>query len=151
MSFPDLSRGSDGKSVCLQCRNTGFDPWDGKIPWRRKWQLTPAFLPGESHGQRSLVGYTPWGRKESDMTERLHFLSLSLFTSRTSVLSNTCLSTILYMTCIHYRIISHTSNALNSGTMLVKVVTWQSTSKVDLHSYFSAYHNLLSKKPSLCH
>ena len=40
---------------------------------RRKWQPTPVFLPGESHGQRSLVGYSPWGRKESDPTERLHF------------------------------------------------------------------------------
>ena len=41
--------------------------------WRKKWQPTPVFLPGESHGRRSLVGYSPWGRKESDMTERLHF------------------------------------------------------------------------------
>ena len=41
--------------------------------WRRKWQHTPVFLPGKSHGQRSLVGYSPWGRKESDTTERLHF------------------------------------------------------------------------------
>ena len=47
--------------------------WVGKIPWRRKWQPTPVFLPGESHGWRSLVGYSPWSRKESDMTERLHF------------------------------------------------------------------------------
>ena len=46
--------------------------------WRRKWQPTPAFLPGESHGRRSLVGCSPWGREESDTTERLHFhLSLS--------------------------------------------------------------------------
>ena len=37
-----------------------FDPWVGKIPWRRKWQPTPAFLPGESQGWRSLVGYSPW-------------------------------------------------------------------------------------------
>ena len=43
------------------------------IHWRRKWQPTPVFLPGESHGQRSLVGYSPWGRWESDRTERLHF------------------------------------------------------------------------------
>ena len=43
--------------------------------WRRKWQPTPVCLPGESHGQRSLVGYSPWGLKESDMTEQLHFLS----------------------------------------------------------------------------
>ena len=47
----------------------GFDPWVGKIPWRRAWQPTPVFLPGESHGQRSLAGYSPQGRKESDTTE----------------------------------------------------------------------------------
>jgi len=41
----------------------------GKIPWRREWQSTPVFLPGKSHGQRSLVVYSPWGHKESDMTE----------------------------------------------------------------------------------
>ena len=57
-----------------QCRRHGFDPWVGKIPWRRKWQPTPIFLPGKSHGQRSLVGYTLQGSKESDTTERLHFL-----------------------------------------------------------------------------
>ena len=50
-----------------------FEPWVRKIPWRRAWQPTPVFLPGEFHEQRSLVGYSPWGRKESDMTERLHF------------------------------------------------------------------------------
>ena len=44
--------------------------------WRRKWQPTPVFLPGKSHGLRILVGYSPWGRKELDMTERLHFTSL---------------------------------------------------------------------------
>ena len=55
----------------------GFDPWVGKIPWRRAWQPIPAFLPGEFHGLRSLVGYGPWGRKESDTTEGLT-LSLSL-------------------------------------------------------------------------
>ena len=43
----------------------------GKIPWRREWLPTPVFLPEESHGQRSLVGCSPWGCKESDMTERL--------------------------------------------------------------------------------
>ena len=46
----------------------GFDPSVGKISWRRKWQSTPVFLPGKSHGQRSLVGYSPLGNKESDMT-----------------------------------------------------------------------------------
>ena len=45
----------------------GFDPWVGTIPWRRKWQPAPVFLPRESHGQRSLVGYSPGGHRESDM------------------------------------------------------------------------------------
>ena len=45
-------------------QETGFDPWVGTIPWRRAWQPTPVFLPGESHGQRSLVDYSPWGHKE---------------------------------------------------------------------------------------
>ena len=63
------------ESVCLQCGRPEFNPWVGKISWRRKWQPTPVFLPGKCHGQRSLVGYSPWGRKESDTTERLHFFS----------------------------------------------------------------------------
>ena len=49
-----------------------FDPWFRKIPWRRKWQITPVFLPGESHGQRSLAGYSSWGHKELDTTEPSH-------------------------------------------------------------------------------
>ena len=50
-----------GKESTCQCRRHGFDPWVGKIPW----QPTPVFLPGESHGQRILAGYSPWGHKES--------------------------------------------------------------------------------------
>ena len=52
-------------------RRLGFDPWVRKMSWRRKWQPTPVLLPGKFHGRRSLVGYSPWGRKESDTTERL--------------------------------------------------------------------------------
>ena len=54
------------QTICLQCRRyrrRGFDPWVGKIPWRRKWLPTAVFLPGEFHGQRSLEGYHPWGCK----------------------------------------------------------------------------------------
>ena len=47
----------------------GFDPWVGKIPWRRAWKLTPVFLPGESHREQGLMGYSPQGCKELDMTE----------------------------------------------------------------------------------
>ena len=60
-----------GKESTCQCRRLRFDPWMEKIQQRRKWQSTPVFLTGKSHGQRSLVGYSPWGHKESDMTSRL--------------------------------------------------------------------------------
>ena len=50
-------------------RKTWFNPWVRKISWRRKWRPTPVFLPEKSHGQRSLVGYSPWGHKELDRTE----------------------------------------------------------------------------------
>ena len=53
----------------MQCRRPEFDPRVGKIPWRKEWLPTPILLTGEFHGQRSLVGYSPWSHKESDMTE----------------------------------------------------------------------------------
>ena len=53
-------------------RDGEFDPWVGKISWTRKWQPTPVFLPGKFHVQRSLAGYSPWGHKESDMSEHTH-------------------------------------------------------------------------------
>ena len=70
-----------GKESACQCRRQaqhGFSPWVGKIPWSRKRQPTRVSLPGKSHGQKSLVGYSPWGHKELDMTEQLstaHILS----------------------------------------------------------------------------
>ena len=70
----ELSRWLSGKEStfqCKSCKRCRFDPWVGKISWGRAWQPIPGFLPGESHGQRSLVGYSPWGCKESDMTESL--------------------------------------------------------------------------------
>ena len=69
--FPDDASGKEPACQCRRHERHGFDPWVGKMPWRRKWQPIPVFLPGESHGQRSLAGYTPWGHKESDMTKRL--------------------------------------------------------------------------------
>ena len=59
-------------------RDTGLIPGLGKIPWRRQWQSTPVFLPGESHGQRSLVGNSPWGHKELDTAEQLALSHTSL-------------------------------------------------------------------------
>ena len=63
---------SQGPPAIRRHRKHRFDPWVGKIPWRRKWQPTPVFLPGESHGQGKLVGYSSWGSKELDMTEHTH-------------------------------------------------------------------------------
>ena len=63
--------GSDGKESTCQCRRcrVASIPGAGKIPWRRKWHPTAVFLPGESHGQRSLAGYNSWGLEESDTSE----------------------------------------------------------------------------------
>ena len=67
-----LPRWYSGKESACQCKRHKrcvFDPWVSKIPWRRKWQPTPVFFPGKFHGQRSLMGYNPWGCKELDMTD----------------------------------------------------------------------------------
>ena len=66
-----MSEDFTGGSVVKNPPANAGDPWVRKLPWRRKKQPTPVFLPGESHGQRSLVGYSPWGCKESDTTEWL--------------------------------------------------------------------------------
>ena len=59
------------ESACQyrRCRRCGFNPWIGKMPWRREWQPTPVFLPGKCHGQRSLAGYSPCSHRESDKAE----------------------------------------------------------------------------------
>ena len=65
-----LPRWLSGKKSACQCRSLrrrGFDPWVGKMPWGRKWQLTPVFLSGKPHGPRGLAGYSPWGH---DTTEQ---------------------------------------------------------------------------------
>ena len=71
MGFPGVTSGKEPTYQCNRHKRYRFNPWVRKIPWRRKWQPTPVFLPRESHGQRSLVGYSPWGHKESDKTEQL--------------------------------------------------------------------------------
>ena len=58
-----LPRWHSGKESAYQCRRLGFDSWVGKIPWSRKWQPTPVFLPGKSHGHRNLAGYSSWVTK----------------------------------------------------------------------------------------
>ena len=69
LGFPGGTSCKEPSCQCRRCKWTWFDPWIRKIPWSRKWQTTPVFLPRESHRQRSLAGYRPWGLKELDMTE----------------------------------------------------------------------------------
>ena len=75
--------------ICLQCWRSRFNPWIEKIPWRRQWLHKAVFLPGESHGQNSLVGYSPWGHRDTRVTngfnfcveEWHHFLEYQLYSS----------------------------------------------------------------------
>ena len=82
MGFPG---GSDAKEPACQCRRhkrCGFDPWVRKIPWQRAWQLTHVFLPGEFHGQRILMGYSPQqkaGHDWSNLTGTQTYLHLQLY------------------------------------------------------------------------
>ena len=71
LQFVGFPGGTSGKEPTCQFRRHRFKPWVREIPWRKAWKSTPVFLPGESHGQRSLASHSPWGHKESDTTERL--------------------------------------------------------------------------------
>ena len=81
MGFPGAVSGKEPTCQYRRHKRYGFSPRVGKFPWRREWQLTPVFLPGESHGQRNMVGYSPWGRKESDTSEAMeheHFVVITV-------------------------------------------------------------------------
>ena len=67
--------GKESACQCWRYKRHRFDSWVRKSPWKRKWQPTPVFLPEKSHGQRSLVGYSPWGHRESDRTGYTHTCS----------------------------------------------------------------------------
>ena len=78
-SFPGGTVGKESACQCKRGKRLEFDPWISKVLWRRKWQPTPVFFPGESHGERSLVGNSSWGHRELDMTEHVHtHIDLSL-------------------------------------------------------------------------
>ena len=85
LGFPG---GSDSKVSACNAGDPGSIP--GKIPWRGKWQSIPALLPGKSHGWSSLIGYSPWGHKESDTTERLHFTIISISLHTRELLPTLC-------------------------------------------------------------
>ena len=94
MGFTRWLSGKESTCQCRRCRRCQFNPWVRKIPWRRKWQPTPVFLPEKLHGPKSLGGYSPWSHRESDMTEQMSkFINLS-------ATSNFLLS--LYIPSIHF-------------------------------------------------
>ena len=78
VGLPRWRSGKDSACQCRRCKSCGFDPWVGKILWSRKWHPTPVFLPGESHGQRSLVGYSLWGPKSWTWLKRRACMRYSL-------------------------------------------------------------------------
>ena len=92
-------------------RGCGFYPWVGKIPWRRKWQPAPVLLPGKSHGQRSLAGYSPWGRQESGTTERLNACLSTVWKQHFSSPFGTCRK----FYCIHQLWYIHTLTDVFKG------------------------------------
>ena len=78
IGLPRWHNGKESACQCRRCSRNGFDPWVRKIPWRRKWQPTPVFLPGESHGQWSLPGCHPWGLTELHATEQSHVAAVKM-------------------------------------------------------------------------
>ena len=124
--------GSDGKASCLQCRKPGFHPWVGKILRRREWQPTLVLLPGKTLGRRSLVGYSPWGRKESDTTEQLHFHfhTIFIFISRTypTLFSNWVEYIVYWGKCVLAQLLSCVGLfSSDHGIFQARVLEWGDT------------------------
>ena len=71
LGVPNSLSGKESTCQCGRCKRFEFNPWAGKKPWRKKWQPTPIYLPGKFQGQRNLTGCSPWGRKQSKVTEQL--------------------------------------------------------------------------------
>ena len=104
--FPGGTSGKEPTCQCRRCKRHGFDPWVGKIPWRRVWQPTLVFLPGESHGQRSLEGFSLWGTRESHST------------------AHTCTTGDGYTTC--YPGCRKGTRPLEEGSSLFELAEWTS-------------------------
>ena len=107
-----LSRWLSGKEFTCKCRRCRFDPWVGKVPWRRKWQPTPIFLSGKCHVQKIPLAYSPWGCKGPDTTQQLNNNSCSLgFESKPRN------SVVFY--------IPNTSPELSTQCSVALIVSWQ--------------------------
>ena len=130
----------------LPGRRHGFDPWVGKITWRREWLLSLVFSPGEFHGQRSLVGYSLWGRKELDTTEWLTLSPSCLNSHLSSALSikpatpkAMCLHCIILNidTCIFHSWCVFMNFSIPQKSLKETSDEWEFWSVVDLQYYIS--------------
>ena len=101
-----------GQESACQCRRPRwhrFDPWVEKIPWRRKWQPAPVFLPGKSHRQRSLAGYSLWSCKDSDTTEHtLSYKADIIRLVRWYQILLLCLHASVPVNCLFIPVLNHT-------------------------------------------
>ena len=112
--FLGLPRWLSGKESTCQCRRHRFDPWVGKIPWRRKWWPTLAFLPGKFHRERSLVGYSPWGCKKSD-----------------TALAWVSMHTRSWASALHFRL-----SSLQTELLGILLIIWKWVENNKNHQYF---------------
>ena len=119
--YPGGTSGKESACQGRRCKGYGLDPWVGKITWRRKWQPTPVFFPGQSHGQRSLVGYGSWGHKESDTTEHMcthtHTHTRVLTHIHMCAHRDTCVHTCTRThVCIHACVCTYIHVCMHTGT-----------------------------------
>ena len=112
-----------------------------KFPWRRKWQPTPVFLPGKSYGQRSLVGYSPWGCKESDTTERLNNSNSNNTPDTIPKILNKFLSFVFLFKCCFNFSLYYFIQLIFS---LMYLIFFSSLNNASILSVFHIYH------PSFC-
>ena len=110
-----LPRRLSGKEFTCQCisdRRHRFNPWVGKIPWRRNWQPPLVFLPEKSHGQRSLAKYSPWGHKELDMTEANENPCILIQNCVFIFINESCISKSIFVVqkvCVFQCLVNHAS------------------------------------------
>ena len=128
--FRGFPGGASSKGPTCQCRRQkrcGFSPWVGKIPWRKAQQPTPVFLPGESHGQRSLAGYSPQDHTELDMAEVIqHICMHPLFIKSSCTLKFSCL-----FICLCHQTMKSSENTLSGFLVYSFTLTQYVTHYID--------------------
>ena len=137
-SSPGGTSGKEGSCQCRTWKRLRFSPWVGKIPWRRVWQPTLVFLPGESHGQRSLLGYSAWGHKEWDMTQKHHLAEVKK-DRETPIFSSIKKRLALHLSCLNIQYIWSFIYHLQPGLCLLPMSTINIASTKCIFQHLSRY------------